>query len=203
MGSNQYFKNKALASLEGNWGTAAIATLIIAVISGGISSAVSMPFGNDFAAGMSINSIWSLLCLPLQWGYTVFFLNLIRKDDFNYERLFDGYKDFARTFLMEFLYVVAMLIGFCFFIIPGIIIAIGLMMAPYILKDDQQISAMDALKKSWEVTKGHKMKIFWLGLSFIGWGILCLMTLGIGFFFLTPYMYTTFAHYYEENIKAA
>ena len=48
MGSNQYFKNKALASLEGNWGTAAIATLIIAVISGGISSAVSMPFGNDF-----------------------------------------------------------------------------------------------------------------------------------------------------------
>ena len=203
MGSNQYFKNKALASLEGNWGTAAIATLIIAVISGGISSAVSMPFGNDFAAGMSINSIWSLLCLPLQWGYTVFFLNLIRKDDFNYEHLFDGYKDFARTFLMEFLYVVAMLIGFCFFIIPGIIIAIGLMMAPYILKDDQQISAMDALKKSWEVTKGHKMKIFWLGLSFIGWGILCLMTLGIGFFFLTPYMYTTFAHYYEENIKAA
>ena len=203
MGSTQYFKNKALASLEGNWGTAAIATLIIAVISGGISSAVSMPFGNDFAAGMSINSIWSLLCLPLQWGYTVFFLNLIRKDDFNYERLFDGYKDFARTFLMEFLYVVAMLIGFCFFIIPGIIIAIGLMMAPYILKDDQQISAMDALKKSWEVTKGHKMKIFWLGLSFIGWGILCLMTLGIGFFFLTPYMYTTFAHYYEENIKAA
>jgi uncharacterized membrane protein len=152
---------------------------------------------------MGINSIWSLLCLPLQWGFTVFFLNLIRKEDINYERLFDGYKDFARTFLMEFLYVIAIMIGFCLFIIPGIILIVGLMMAPYILKDDQGISAMDALKKSWELTKGHKMKLFWLGFSFIGWIILSLMTLGIGFFFLVPYMDTTFAHYYEEDIKAA
>ena len=203
MGTNQYYKNKALGSLEGNWGTVAIATLIIAIISGGISSVVTMPFGNDFSTGMGINGIWSLLCLPLQWGYTVFFLNLIRKEDIRYERLFDGYKDFARTFLMEFLYVIAMMIGFCLFIIPGIIIAVGLVMAPYILKDDPEISAMDALKKSWELTQGHKTKLFWLGFSFIGWMILSIMTLGIGFFFLLPYMDTAFAHYYEEEIKAA
>jgi uncharacterized membrane protein len=203
MGTNQYYKNKALGSLEGNWGTVAIATLIIAIISGGISSAVTMPFDNDFSTGMGINGIWSLLCLPLQWGYTVFFLNLIRKEDIRYERLFDGYKDFARTFLMEFLYIIAMMIGFCLFIIPGIIITVGLVMAPYILKDDPEISAMDALKKSWELTQGHKMKLFWLGFSFIGWMILSIMTLGIGFFFLLPYMDTAFAHYYEEEIKAA
>ena len=201
MGSNQYFKNKALASLEGNWGTAAIAALIIGLISGGVSSAVSMPFGNDFATGMGVNGIWSLLCLPLQWGFTVFFLNLIRKEDINYERLIDGYKDFARTFLLEFLYVIAMMIGFCLFIIPGIILSVGLVMAPYILKDDPEISAMDALKKSWELTNGHKMKLFWLGFSFIGWAFLSLLTLGIGFFFLAPYIDTTFAHYYEEEIK--
>ena len=202
MGSNQYFKNKALESLEGNWGTAAIATLIIAIISGGISTGITMPFGNDFATGMGINGIWSLLCLPLQWGFTVFFLNLIRREDIRYEHLFDGYKDFIRVFLMEFFYIIAVTIGICLIIFPGIILAIGLMMAPYILKDDQEISAMDALKKSWEITKGHKMKLFWLGFSFIGWMILGLMTLGIGFFFLAPYMDTTFAHYYEEELKA-
>ena len=202
MGINQTYKNRALESLEGNWGTAAIATLIIMLISGGVSSAVSLPFGNDFATGMGINGIWSLLCLPLQWGFTVFFLNLVRRDDFNYERLFDGYKDFARTFLMEFLYAIAMAIGFCLLIIPGIIVSVGLVMAPYILKDDKEISAMDALKKSWEMTNGHKMKLFWLGLSFIGWIILSLMTLGIGFIFLLPYMDTTLAHYYED-IKEA
>jgi uncharacterized membrane protein len=202
MGINQTYKNRALESLEGNWGTAAIATLIIMLISGGVSSVVSLPFGNDFATGMGINGIWSLLCLPLQWGFTVFFLNLVRREDFNYERLFDGYKDFARTFLMEFLYAIAMAIGFCLLIIPGIIVSVGLVMAPYILKDDKEISAMDALKKSWEMTNGHKMKLFWLGLSFIGWIILSLMTLGIGFFFLLPYMDTTLAHYYED-IKEA
>lgn len=202
MGINQTYKNRALESLEGNWSTAAIATLIIMLISGGVSSVVSLPFGNDFATGMGINGIWSLLCLPLQWGFTVFFLNLVRREDFNYERLFDGYKDFARTFLMEFLYAIAMAIGFCLLIIPGIIVSIGLVMAPYILKDDKEISAMDALKKSWEMTNGHKMKLFWLGLSFIGWIILSLMTLGIGFIFLLPYIDTTLAHYYED-IKEA
>ena len=202
MGINQTYKNRALDSLEGKWGSAAIATLIIAIITGGISTVITLPMGSDTVAGLSTNGIWSLLCLPLEWGFTVYFLSLIRQEDIRYERLFEGYKDFIRTFLMEFLYCLAVAVGTCLFIVPGIILGIGLCMAPYILKDDPQISAMDALMKSWQMTRGHKMKLFWLGLSFIGWIILSLMTLGIGFFLLAPYMEATFAHYYED-IKAA
>ena len=202
MGTNQDYKNRALASLEGNWGTAVIATLIMALLAGGVSTIITLPFGSHSAMGMSTNGIWSLLCLPLEWGYTVYFLNLIRKEDIRYERLFEGYKDFVRTFLMEFLYVIAVLIGCMLLVIPGIILSLGLCMAPYILKDDPQISAMDALMKSWQITNGHKMRLFWLGLSFIGWIILSCMTLGIGFFLLSPYWEATFAHYYED-IKAA
>ena len=198
MGINQNYKNRALASLEGKWGSAAVATLIIAIFTGGISSVITLPMGNDALLGLSTNGIWSLLCLPLQWGYTVFFLNLIRQEDIRYERLFEGYKDFIRTFLMEFLFTIAILIGFLLFIIPGIILSVGLCMAPFILKDDKDISAMDALMKSWQLTQGHKMKLFWLGLSFIGWIILSFFTLGIGFFLLVPYIEATFAHYYED-----
>ena len=158
--------------------------------------------GSDTVAGLSTNGIWSLLCLPLEWGFTVYFLSLIRQEDIRYERLFEGYKDFIRTFLMEFLYCLAVAVGTCLFIVPGIILGIGLCMAPYILKDDPQISAMDALMKSWQMTRGHKMKLFWLGLSFIGWIILSLCTFGLGFFLLAPYMEATFAHYYED-IKTA
>ena len=68
MGINQTYKNRALASLEGKWGTACIATLILALISGGISTAVTLPFGSESPTGMGLNGIWSLLCLPLQWG---------------------------------------------------------------------------------------------------------------------------------------
>ena len=201
MGINQTYKNRALASLEGKWGNAAIATLIVAIISGGISTVITLPFGNNSTTGMGINGIWSLLCLPLEWGFAVYFLNLIRKEDIRYERLFDGYKDFIRTFLLEFFYCIAIVIGLFLLIVPGIIVAIGLSMAPYILKDDPQISAMDALMKSWKMTNGHKMKLFWLGLSFIGWIILGLITFGIGFFLIAPYIETTFAHYYEDLKK--
>jgi uncharacterized membrane protein len=202
MGINQTYKERALASLEGKWGSAAIATLIIAIITGGISTVITLPMGSDTVAGLSTNGIWSLLCLPLEWGFTVYFLSLIRQEDIRYERLFEGYKDFIRTFLMEFLYCLAVAVGTCLFIVPGIILGIGLCMAPYILKDDTQISAMDALMKSWQMTRGHKMKLFWLGLSFIGWIILSLCTFGLGFFLLAPYMEATFAHYYED-IKTA
>lgn len=195
MGTNQDYKNRAIASLTGNWGTAAIATLIYIAITGSVNVATS---SYVIGAGSSISSIWTLLCLPLGWGFSVYFLNLIRQESIAYERLFDGYKDFVRTFLLYFLYSLAVVIGMLLFIIPGIILAIGLMMSPYIVKDDKEISAMDALKKSWEITKGHKMKLFWLGLSFIGWGLLCILTLGIGFLFLAPYMNTAFAHYYED-----
>ena len=202
MGINQTYKDRALASLEGKWGSAAIATLIIAIITGGISTVITLPMGSDTVAGLSTNGIWSLLCLPLEWGFTVYFLSLIRQEDIRYERLFEGYKDFIRTFLMEFLYCLAVAVGTCLLIVPGIILGIGLCMAPYILKDDPQISAMDALMKSWQMTRGHKMKLFWLGLSFIGWIILSLCTFGLGFFLLAPYMEATFAHYYED-IKTA
>ena len=202
MGINQTYKDRALASLEGKWGSAAIATLIIAIITGGISTVITLPMGSDTVAGLSTNGIWSLLCLPLEWGFTVYFLSLIRQEDIRYERLFEGYKDFIRTFLMEFLYCLAVAVGTCLFIVPGIILGIGLCMAPYILKDDPQISAMDALMKSWQITRGHKLKLFWLGLSFIGWIILSFCTFGLGFFLLAPYMEATFAHYYED-IKTA
>jgi len=202
MGINQTYKERALASLEGKWSVAVIATLILAIITGGISTIITLPMGNDAAVGMGTNGIWSLLCLPLQWGYTVFFLNLIRQEDIRYERLFEGYKDFIRIFLLMFLLTIAALVGFCLFIIPGIIVTVGLSMAPFILKDDKEISAMDALMKSWQMTQGHKMKIFWLGFSFIGWIILCFFTFGLGFFLLAPYLEATFAHYYED-IKQA
>jgi uncharacterized membrane protein len=41
----------------------------------------------------------------------------------------------------------------------------------------------------------------WLGLSFIGWSLLGLLTLGIGYIWLIPYMYTSYAAFYEEVKK--
>ena len=53
MGTNQDYKNRAFADLEGNWGKGAIATLIVALITGGISDVVSMPFSSAPATSRS------------------------------------------------------------------------------------------------------------------------------------------------------
>jgi uncharacterized membrane protein len=198
MGTNQDYKNRALASLEGKWSTAVIASLIFLVLTAGINWTVTTPMGNNMVMSYSTSGIWTLICLPLSWGFTVYFLRLIRNEEIGYGRLFDGYKDFVRIFCTEFLVALATLIGFCLLIVPGIILASGLLMTSFVMKDDEQIGYIDAMKKSWELTDGHKADLVWLFLSFIGWMILAGLTLCIGFIFLYPYMQTALAHVYED-----
>lgn len=86
-------------------------------------------------------------------------------------------------------------------IVPGIIAAIGLMYYKEVCADNPNMKAMDIVKKSWEMTKGHKMDLFVLGLSFIGWDILATLTFGIGYIWLMPYMIITFTLAYEKLKK--
>ena len=200
MENNQIYKNRALASLEGKWTNGVVATLIVFIISGVVSSVITAPMGETM--GASVSSIWSLLCLPLSWGLTVYFLNLIRGLDINYERLFDGYKDFVRIFLAELLIGICVFVGCLLFLVPGVIVGLMLSQTAFILKDNPQMSATDAMKLSKQMMDGHKSELFWLMLSFIGWALLAMLTLGLGLLLLAPYFYATMAHYYED-LKAA
>ena len=67
--------------------------------------------------------------------------------------------------------------------------------------DDPKIDAMAAIKESKEIMNGHKMDYFVLQLSFIGWAILATITFGIGYLWLTPYMATTNANFYDSIKK--
>lgn len=198
MGNNQTYKNRALKSLEGKWVEGIIATLIFVVITG-IGSAITVPMDADAQVmSLSVQGIWSLLCLPLSWGLVVYFLNLIRNEDIGYGRLFDGYRDFGRVFGTMFLVGICEAIGFVLLIVPGVIVSLMLSQTSYILKDDPQVGVFDAMKRSIEMMNGHKMELFMLWLSFLGWAILAVLTCGFGMLFLYPYMCATMAHYYED-----
>ena len=89
-------------------------------------------------------------------------------------------------------------LGFLCFIIPGFVVSYGLDMVPYILADNPGIGIMDAIKASWEMMKGYKWKLFVFDLSFIGWIILDILTLGIlGIFYVNPYIGSSHAAFYE------
>lgn len=82
-------------------------------------------------------------------------------------------------------------------VIPGIIKQFEYLMVSYILADNPDMPAMDALRKSKQMMKGHKWNAFVLSLSFLGWGILSLLTGGIlDIFYVRPYMEATYAELY-------
>jgi uncharacterized membrane protein len=83
-------------------------------------------------------------------------------------------------------------------IIPGIIAAISYSMTFYILADDKSIKPMEAIDKSKKMMDGYKWKYFFLCLRFFGWALLCILTLGIGFLWLIPYINVSIAKFYDD-----
>ena len=86
-------------------------------------------------------------------------------------------------------------------VVPGIIKGYAYSQAFYLLNDNKKLGYKEALEESEKMMDGHKWELFVLQLSFIGWSLLAVLTCGIGFLWLTPYMNTTLANYYEDLKK--
>jgi uncharacterized membrane protein len=190
------YKDMALQSLEGKWGKAAIATLIVFIILELFGSSPS--FFMDPIPSMVLQGVLSVLLLPLAWGYITFFLRIIRDENLDYGHLFDGFNQYFRIFLAELLKGIYILLWALLLIIPGLIKEYSYAMTEFILKDNPEMSGEEAICESMRLMQGHKMQLFLLDLSMIGWLILSFLTLGIGLLFLLPYNYTAHAHFYED-----
>ena len=210
MKTNQDLKNAALEALRGNWAPAVVCTIIYLLLSIGIS--LLQPNIDDPTAALTgVQKIMMvayvlllfLVMVPLGVGYYQAFKVLFTDGDnkltANCFRLSFGnyFKNVAAYLLMcLFIFLWTLLL-----IIPGIIKALAYSMTPFILKDFPELSVNQAINLSQKMMKGQKFDYFWLGLSFIGWILLGLLTLGIGYIWLIPYMYTSYAAFYEEVKK--
>ena len=89
-------------------------------------------------------------------------------------------------------------------IIGGIIKRYSYLMVPYILAENPDIKSNTAITLSRKMMYGHKWEAFKLELSFIGWDILGIITLGLSnVFYTNPYTVATFSEYYVELRKLA
>lgn len=73
-------------------------------------------------------------------------------------------------------------------IIPGIIAAFSYAMTPYILEENPYMPINEAIRQSKVMMYGNKWRLFCLEISFIGWALLSVLTCGIGFLWLAPYI---------------
>ena len=74
-------------------------------------------------------------------------------------------------------------------------------MTPFIMAENPDLTANEAIKLSQERMRGHKGELFWLGLTFFGWSLLAALTGGIGNIFLNPYMNAAYAAFYRDQIS--
>lgn len=184
---NSELRKEARAALQGNWGMAAVATLVYLAVAS-ICSCIPMVGG----------ILTILVCLPMGWGLNMVFYKLYNERVLTFETLFDGYKDYGRILGTVLLMQIYTGLWSLLLIVPGIIKFCSYAMTPFILRDYPELSFNAAIEKSMAMMEGNKMKYFLLCLSFIGWGILCGLTLGIGCLFLVPYMNTSFAAFYND-----
>jgi uncharacterized membrane protein len=150
----------------------------------------------------NINPKYSLLTLilggPIGVGTAIFFLNLIRGYEVSIEQLFDGFRQFIPSLLLTIFTLVVVLLGFVCFIIPGVMLALGLSFGTYVMADNPELSAIDVMRKTWEMMDGHKLKFFLFSLLCGGLFILGFLFFIIGIFYILPIVYTGLALFYEK-----
>ena len=191
MTNNAQIMSDARESLTGKWPLAIGTFLIFLLISIG---ATLIP-----VAGQVIGF---LIAGPLAVGGAFFALNIVREQAAKTDDLFFGFNNNLGNSILAYLLVfVFVFIGFVLLIIPGIIVALAFSQTWFILAENPSMDSYDAIIKSKNMMNGYKWQYFKIGLRLFGLGLLCLLTLGIGFLWLLPYQYVVYAKFYEQ-VKA-
>jgi uncharacterized membrane protein len=181
---------QARESLAGKWGLAVGVAAVYILI----SIIANSPRHLGWLISLLISG-------PFEFGLSTFALSISRNKKADLDQLFTGFKKFGRNFVAYLLIVVFTLLWSLLLIIPGIIAMLSMSQTFFILADDEKILASDAIKKSKKMMYGHKWQCLCLGARFIGWGLLSILTLGIGFLWLVPYIQVTMAKFYDEVKK--
>ena len=116
--------------------------------------------------------------------------------------LFSQANNFSSACVLFYFRKFLVLIKSILLIVPGIIAHYDYALTQFIMCDYPDISARQALAESKELMEGHKMELFKLDLSFIGWHLLSIATLGIGYIFLRPYIISARVAFYRELYPA-
>lgn len=171
-----------------------------------------------------------LLTPPLLVGLNAYFLATWREKDPKVGMLFDGFNRFFRvlggilwqylwTFIWSLPYAIcyALLtttysLGLMLLLMAALlaftVVYINKLLAysfvPYLLADYPQLTPRQALQSSKAITYGYRPDMFAMEMSFLGWLLLSVVTLGIAYIvFVGPYMQLSYAGMYEEMLADA
>jgi uncharacterized membrane protein len=211
-------KANAREALSGHWGIAILASIIASTFTA-VGGSVSFSnegdvdfsqlgefssteilttlavFGGIILLGLVLSVVISSL---VSIGYAQFNIDLVEGNDPRIATLFSKGKQVGTAIIANLLVFIRVFIGTILFIIPGIIAAFQYSMVNYIIAENPGIKAREALERSKEMMRGNKFRFFRLGLSFLGWSILVVLTFGIAGIWVGPYIEASFAAFYKD-----
>ncbi len=184
---NRTLMAQARESLKGHWGVAV----------GG--NAIYMILMILFQSIPRVGWIGALIIGgPYLLGYSIFFLSLSRKQNPRLAQLFEGFYHFADALVAYLLMTLFIILWTLLFIIPGVVASLSYSQTFFILADNPQLKGSEALRESRAMMKGNRWKLFCLFWRFFGWFLLGILSLGIGFLWIFPYLATTMTHFYND-----
>lgn len=180
-------KAAAKSQIKGNIGMLFLCYLII--------FAISLVSGFIPVAGGIVAFV---ITPPLSVGLVLIYLGLTEGKKVEVGTLFSGFQYFGKSIFLMILVAVFTFLWSLLFCIPGIIKGLSYSMAYYILAENPDMTAREALKESKEIMQGHKWELFVLQLSFILWILLTIVTFGIAAIYVVPYQTCTVANFYQK-----
>ena len=198
--SNQTLMTQALKSLKGKWGIAIGAWFVFFILTN-LETGWEWQGddGGDYKASLGIISL--IISGPLSLGYTILILLISRNQKPGFVILFSGFKRFGASFAAHLLQLIFIILWTLLLIIPGIIACLRYSQTFYILSEDENISPLEAISKSKEMMAGNNWKLFCLYCRFVGWFILCIVTLGFAGLYVGPYLSQSCANFYNDLIN--
>lgn len=211
-------KEDARRQLEANKKTLIIVTLIVTLISA-IPQLASEILVTSYKIDMIINILTILIGTPLTIGFMIITLDCIKGNDVKVKGLLKGFDRIYQVYSTSLLQSVmifmltaplvaipiilskdsfsAMFMASSIITISGFFFSIILSQVEYIIADKEDISPVEAIRKSISMIKNHIGEYIILTLSFIGWIILVGFTFGIAYIWVGPYMQLSYANFYE------
>lgn len=219
MKTNKEYKNEALAALKGNWSQAVTAAILFVVavdmsyfLLWGVEGAASLSSSVDsrglfyVLSGLIIlaNVLTGLILIPASviGLANVFNSFFIRPEGDMFRKMCSlTFSDIGRSVAGMIMMGIIISLYSLLLVVPGFVVSMSLFLVPYLLKDRPELTIFETIRLSRKMMDGHKMQLFKLQLSFLGWALLNVLTLGIGALWLLPYMMTTCAAFYQD-VKA-
>ena len=177
-------------------------TLVLDMINSGVSYMIDSAGGFTVLSFSFVSILVGLVALVLNAGYYCYCFGILRREEMPYESLFDAFPFAGKVILLSIVEGVFIFLWSMLFVIPGIIAAYRYRFAYYNLCENPDMGVMEALNMSKAQTNGFKWQLFVLDLSFLGWQLLCALTLGILSIWVQPYVTQTNVGYFQQ-IKAA